>query len=48
MKDKINSPIIAGNPWKRMSADLCLGSKPYHIADSLCGENLCMYCEDLE
>jgi hypothetical protein len=45
---KINGPIVAGNPWKRMSAELWLGSKPYHIADSLCGENLCMYCEDLD
>lgn len=44
---KKGGPNVAGNPWKRMSAELWLGSQPYHMADSLCGMGLCMYCEDL-
>ena len=41
-----NGPYVGGNPWKRMSAELWLGSKPYHHVDSLCGMGLCMYCEE--
>jgi hypothetical protein len=34
-----NGPTIAGNPWKRMSAELWLGSRPYHIVESLYSKN---------
>lgn len=40
---KIGMPNIAGNPWKRMSAEFWLGSKPYHIVESLCGQDLSLW-----
>lgn len=44
---KINGPYIAGNPWKRMSAELWVGHQPFHMVDALCGTDLCMWCDNL-
>jgi SAM-dependent methyltransferase len=32
-------PTVAGNPWRRMSAELWVGSQPYHHVISLGGTN---------
>lgn len=32
-------PVIAGNPWQRMHAELWLGSKQWHHVESLCCTN---------
>lgn len=35
-------PVIAGNPWQRMAAEMWIGSRPWHKMHCLALENTCL------